>query len=100
MKIKLTWVSCLAFCISMKDDGSGKILLFILTIMGTGLLRPVCIFHFPHCYSLHSGTLEVGVVRRVENIWGLLTVGLGLMFNRQYGVPNISRVLQLVVDIV
>ena len=31
---------------------------------------------------------------------GLLTVGWGLMFNRQYGAPNISRVMQLVVNIV
>ena len=68
--------------------------------MGTGFLRPICIFDFPHCYSLLFGTLEGGVVRRGVNIWGLLTVGWGLMLNRQYGDPNISRVLQLVVNIV
>ena len=67
--------------------------------MGTGFLRPVCIFDFPHCYSLLSGTLEGGEIRRGVNIWGLLPVGWGLMFNRQYGVPNISKVLQLVVTI-
>ena len=68
--------------------------------MGTGFLRPVCNFDFPHCYSLLFGTLEGGVVRGEVNIWGLLIVGWGLMFNRQYGVPNMSRVLQLVVNIV
>ena len=68
--------------------------------MGTGFLRPVCIFDFPHCYSLLFGTLEGGVVRGEVNILGLLTVGWWLMLNRPYGDPNISRVLQLVVNIV
>ena len=81
MKMKLARVSFLAFCISMKDDGSGNIWLFILISMGKGFLRPVCIFNFSHCYISLFGTLEWDVVRRVVNIWGLLTVGLGLMFN-------------------
>ena len=70
-----------------------------MIIIGTGFLRPVCIFDFQHCYSLLFGTLEGGVVRGEVNILGL-TVGWGLMLNRQNGDPNISRVLQLVVNIV
>ena len=68
--------------------------------MGTWFLRPICIFDFSHCYSLLFGTLEAGVVKGEVNILGLLTAGWGLMLNRQYGDPNISRVLQLVVTIV
>ena len=68
--------------------------------MGTGFLRPIYIFDFPHCYSLLFGTSKGGVVRGEVNILGLLTVGWGLMLNRQYGDPNISRVLQLVANIV
>ena len=68
--------------------------------MGTGFLRPICIFDFPHCYSLLFGTLEGNVVRRGVNILELLIVGWGLMLKRQYGNPNISRALQLVVNIV
>ena len=66
--------------------------------MGTGFLRPICIFDFPHCYTLLFGTLEGGVVRGEVNILGLLTVGWGLMLNRQYRDPSISEVAPLYSD--
>ena len=58
--------------------------------MGTGFLRPICIFDFPHCYSLLFGTLEGGVVKGEVNILGLSTVGWELMLNRQYGGTEIQ----------